>query len=103
MDDLKLGGRSRREGGPRQFGARAFLFWALALGAGGAAAYLIHGYVKTNARSAAPATSKVAMAALDLELATTLQAEHIHMVDWPDSVAAPNAIRDAKDAVGRVL
>jgi pilus assembly protein CpaB len=102
MDDLKIGGRSRRDE-PRRFGARAFLFWALALGAGGAAAYLIHSYIKTNVRAATPATSKVALAALDLELATTLQLEHIRMVDWPDSVAAPNAVRNAKDAVGRVL
>jgi pilus assembly protein CpaB len=103
MDELKLGGRNRRESGPRQFGARAFLFWLLALGAGGAAAYLIHSYVKTGVHAAAPATSKVAMAAVDLDLATTLQPEHITMTDWPDSVAAPNAIRDIKDAVGRVL
>ncbi len=103
MDDLKLGGRSRRDLEPRRFGARAFLFWALALGAGSAAAYLIHAYVKTNVRMAAPPTSKIALAALDLDLATTLQPEHIHMVDWPDSVAAPNAVRNAKDAVGRVL
>jgi pilus assembly protein CpaB len=103
MDELKLGGRTHRERGPRQFGARAFLFWVLALGAGSAAAYLIHSYVKGNLRIATPATSKVALAAMDLDLATTLQLEHIRMVDWPDSVAAPHAIRDAKDAVGRVL
>ncbi len=103
MDELKLGGRNRREGGPRQFGARAFLFWVLALGAGGAAAYLIHSYVKGSIRTATPATSKIALAAVDLELATTLQAEHIKMVEWPDSVPSPNAIRDAKDAIGRVL
>jgi pilus assembly protein CpaB len=102
MDDLKLGGKNRREGGPRQFGARAFLFWVLALGAGGAAAYLIHSYVKSS-RTVAPTTSKIAIAAVDLELATTLQAEHIKMTEWPDSVPAPNAIRDAKDAIGRVL
>jgi pilus assembly protein CpaB len=102
MDDLKIGGRSRRDE-PRRFGARAFLFWALALGAGGAAAYLIHSYVKTNVRMAAAPTSKIALAAVDLDLATTLQLEHIHMVDWPDSVATPNAVRNAKDAVGRVL
>jgi len=103
MDDLKLGGRSKREGGPRQFGARAFLFWVLALGAGGAAAYLIHSYVKSNLRASTPATSKIAIAAVDLDLATTLQAEHIKMAEWPDSVPAPSAIRNAKDAIGRVL
>jgi pilus assembly protein CpaB len=101
MDDLKLGGRSRQ--GPRQFGVRAFLFWVVALGAGGAAAYLIHSYIKGNLRVAAPTTSKVALAAMDLELATTLQPEHVKMVDWPDSVVAPNAVRNSKDAVGRVL
>jgi pilus assembly protein CpaB len=103
MDDLKLGGRVRRDADTRRFGARAFLFWVLALAAGGAAAYLIHSYVKNNMTTAAPATSKVALAAIDLDLATTLQPEHIHMVDWPDSVAAPNAFRNQKDAVGRVL
>jgi pilus assembly protein CpaB len=82
---------------------RAFLFWVLALGAGGSAAYLIHSYVKGNTRVAAPATSKVALAAIDLELATTLAPEHIKMVDWPDSVVAPDALRNEKDAVGRVL
>jgi pilus assembly protein CpaB len=102
MDDLKIGGRTRREGGPRQFGARAFLFWALALGAGGTAAYLLHSYVRTT-KTAAPATRKVALAAMDLALATTLQPEHIQMVDWPDSLPAPDAFRERNDAVGRVL
>jgi pilus assembly protein CpaB len=103
MDEMKIGGRTRREGGPRRFGARAFFFWLLALGAGGAAAYLILSYVKTGMRAQAPTTTKVALAAINLDLATTLQPEHIQMVDWPNSVPAPNAIRDAKEAVGRVL
>jgi pilus assembly protein CpaB len=103
MDDLNVGGRVRRDKGPRSFGVRAFLFWVLALGAGGAAAYLIHSYVRSNTKAAAPVTSKVALAALDLDLATTIQPEHVKMVDWPDSVAAPTAVRNQQDAVGRVL
>jgi pilus assembly protein CpaB len=103
MDDPKIGGRARGSNGPRQFGARAFLFWLLALGAGGAAAYLIHSYVKGSVRVAAPATSKVAMAAIDLDLATTLQPDHIKMVDWPDTLATPGSFRKKEDAVGRVL
>ena len=78
------------------------MFWVIALGAGGAAAYLIHSYVKTNAK-AAPSLSRIAVAAMTLDLATTLQPEHIQMVAWPDSVVAPDAIRDPKDAIGRVL
>jgi len=75
----------------------------LALGAGGAAAYLIHSYVKNSVKTVPAATSKVAVAAMDLELATTLQPEHVVMTDWPDSVPSPSAIRDAKDAIGRTL
>jgi pilus assembly protein CpaB len=102
MDESKAG-RPRRENEARRFGARAFLFWVLALSAGGASAFLLHRYVKANVRTAAPATSKVAVTGANLELATTLAPEHIEMVDWPDSLAAPGAIRDVKDAVGRVL
>lgn len=98
-----MGGRTRRDAETRRFGARAFVFWVLALAAGGAAAYLIHSYVKNNVTIAAPAMSKIALAAVDLDLATTLQPEHIRMADWPESVAAPNAVRKAEDAVGRVL
>ncbi|MBN2575344.1 MAG: Flp pilus assembly protein CpaB [Deltaproteobacteria bacterium] len=103
MDDLKLGGRPRRDAETRRFGARAFVFWVLALAAGGAAAYLIHSYVKDNVTMGAPVVTKVALAAVDLELATTLQLEHVRMVDWPESVPAPNAVHNANDAVGRVL
>lgn len=102
-DESKPAGRGRRDNGPRRFGSRAFVFWILALAAGGAAAFLLHRYVTTGVKPSAASTTKIAMAATNLELATTLAAEHIQMVDWPDSVAAPDAIRDPKAAVGRVL
>lgn len=101
--DVTSSGRSPRREGARRFGARAFVFWILALGAGGAAAYLLSSYVKSSARTAVPITSKIAVAAIDLDVATTLVAEHITMTDWPVSVPAPQAIRNLQDALGRVV
>jgi pilus assembly protein CpaB len=101
MDDQN--GRFRPSKGQRGSGVGAFLFWVVALAAGGAAAYLIHSYVKTNMKAAAPSLTKVAVAAKNLDLATTLQADHIQMVPWPQSLVVPDAILDPKDAIGRVL
>lgn len=100
MDDQN--GRVRPSKGQRGSGVGAFLFWVVALAAGGGAAYLIHSYVKANTK-AAPNLTKVAVAARNLDLATTLQAEHIEMVPWPESLVAPDAIVDASKAIGRVL
>lgn len=96
-------GRSRLSKGQRGSGTRAFLFWIVALAAGGAAAYLIHSYVKTNMKAATPALVKVAVAAMNLDLATTLQSDHIQMVPWPEALVGPDAIRDPAAVVGRVL
>jgi pilus assembly protein CpaB len=101
MDDQN--GRFRPNRAPRGSGLGAFLFWVVALTAGGGAAYLIHSYVKTNMRSATPNLKQVAVAAKNLDLATTLQADHIQMVPWPESLVSPEAILDPKDAIGRVL
>jgi pilus assembly protein CpaB len=96
-------GRFRPSKGQRGSGASAFLFWVIALGAGGAAAYLINSYVETNAKATSVKLVKVAVAASNLDLATTIQAEHVQMQSWPESVVPPDAIRDLSTVVGRVL
>lgn len=102
LDDLKSTRRPQRSGS-RTIGSRAFLFWLLALAAGGLAALLLHAYVKSRVGAGVATTSKVAVVVSNLELATSLAEEHIRMVDWPDAVPAPEAIRDVKPLIGRVL
>jgi pilus assembly protein CpaB len=103
LDDLRSQIRTPRGGSARRVGSRAFLFWLLALGTGGISALLIHAYIKSSVNSAVVTTSKIAVAAANLQLATALAEEHVQMVDWPDVVPAPNAVKDAKTILGRVL
>jgi len=80
---------------------RAAFFGLVAIGASVAAAVLLTQYLDTN-RSAAP-TIKVAVAAMDLPLATTIRTEHVKMVDWPEGAVPPGSIRDSAKILGRVL
>jgi pilus assembly protein CpaB len=102
LDDLRTPRRPQRSG-PRRIGSRAFLFWLLALGAGGLAALLLHGYVQSRVSANVATTSKVAVAAETLDLATPLSEHNIRMTDWPDSVPALDAIRNPKQLFGRVV
>jgi pilus assembly protein CpaB len=93
----------RRNEGARRSGGRALMFWLVALVAGGSAAMLLRWYIENSATPNAPALAKVAVAAVDLPVATTLRAEHIRLVDWPENVQPPGALRDVRALTGRVL
>ncbi len=104
IDDIVAGGaqKNRREGGSRRSASRALVFWSMALVAGAGAAGLLKWYLDKR-QAAAPVLSEIAVAAIDLPLATTLKAEHIAMVAWPRNARPPGTFGDAKDLVGRVL
>ncbi|HEY3357723.1 MAG TPA: Flp pilus assembly protein CpaB [Polyangia bacterium] len=89
--------------GSRRSGLRAAAFLVVAVTAGLAAAALVTRYVDGRTRRNVVPTSKVAVAAQELELATTLRPEHITMIDWPQSSRPPGAQHDAKALVGRVI
>ncbi len=101
IDDLTSSARRRPEG-TRRSGARALVFLLVALTAGGAAAMLLRFYMQASSR-AAPVLAKVVVAAMELPIATTLRAEHLKEVDWPEAAQPPGTIHDQKVALGRVV
>jgi pilus assembly protein CpaB len=101
IDDLTSSAR-RRPDSNRRSGARALVFWLVALTAGGAAAMLLRFYMQASSR-AAPVLAKVLVASMDLPIATTLRAEHLKEMDWPETAQPPGSIHDVKDALGRVV
>ena len=103
IDDIISGGqRNKRDGGSRKSASRAIVFWSLALIAGASSAGLLKWYLDKK-QALAPALSQIAVAAVDLPLATTLKAEHLQLVAWPKHARPPGTFHDAKDLVGRVL
>jgi pilus assembly protein CpaB len=74
----------------------------MALMAGGGAAGLLKWYLDKR-QAAAPVLSQIAVAAIDLPLATTLKPEHIEMVAWPRNARPPGTFTDPKQLEGRVL
>jgi pilus assembly protein CpaB len=103
IDDIISGGqRNKREGGSRRSASRAVMFWSLALIAGASSAFLLKWYLDKR-QALAPALSQIAVAAIDLPLATTLKAEHLQMVSWPKNARPPGTFGDPKELIGRVL
>jgi pilus assembly protein CpaB len=102
IDDI-MSGRRRSDPGTRRSGGRAIVFWVVALVAGGSAAMLLRWYIERSAQPVAPTMAKVVVAALDLPVATTLRADQLKQVEWPQSVQPPGVVRDVKELVGRVL
>jgi pilus assembly protein CpaB len=103
IDDMIGGGARRRPEGTRRSGGRAIVFWVVALVAGGSAAMMLRWYIERSAQPAPALLAKVVVAGLDLPVATTLRADHLKVVDWPESVQPPGVVRDVKELVGRVL
>jgi pilus assembly protein CpaB len=93
----------RRREGSRRSGGRALIFWVVALVAGGSAAMLLRWYIENSASMGSPTLAKVAVAAIDLPVATNLRPEHIKLVDWPEGIQPPGAVRDIRSLAGRVL
>jgi pilus assembly protein CpaB len=104
IDDMISGSARRRpEPGMRRSGGRAILFWVVALVAGGSAAMMLRWYIERSAQPAPALLAKVVVAGLDLPVATTLRADQLKVVDWPETVQPPGVVRDVKELVGRVL
>lgn len=93
----------RKPEASRKSRSRALVFLLVALLAGITAAWLIS---RTLARSAAKTTptpmTKVAVAAMDLPLATTLRPEMVDLIDWPIGSVPQGAVSNAKAIDGRV-
>src|SRR6185436_13537693 len=98
IDDIVAGGaqRNRREGGSRRSASRAIVFWTMALVVGAGAAGLFRWYLDKR-QAATPVLSQIAVAAMDLPLATTLKPEHIELVAWPRNARPPGTVTDPKD------
>jgi pilus assembly protein CpaB len=95
--------RRSADGGARRSGARAVAFWGIAIVAGLGAALLITRYLDRRTVTVSTPTVKIVVAAMDLPLATKLRIEQLRVTDWPVNGLPPGAIRDAKDAVDRIL
>src|SRR5262245_959658 len=80
--------------------AAAFLMLALVFGLG--AAWLVARAIEKRSRPGEIAMTKVAVAALDLPLATTLAESHLAFVDWPTAVLPPGHCSEPRQLVGRV-
>jgi pilus assembly protein CpaB len=78
------------------------VFWTLALMEGASSAVMLKLYLDKR-QAATPTLSPVVVAAMDLPLATTLKAEHLTVVDWPQNPRPAGTFVDAKDLLGRVL
>src|SRR6266436_5066935 len=87
----------------RRSGARAALFWCVAIVAGLGAAMMITRYLERHGKTVSVPSTQIVVAATDLPLATRIRAEQVKLVDWPVSAAPPGAMHDLKDAIDRIL
>jgi pilus assembly protein CpaB len=96
------GARRGAEGTSRKARARALVFMVIALAAGLSAAWLINNYLLRRGQTAGLALVKVAVAAVDLPIATSLRPEVVGLVDWPAGAVPQGAFTDVKALEGRV-
>jgi pilus assembly protein CpaB len=83
---------------------RVFLVLVLALTAGGGLAFATYNYVqKAPAATVSIPTTKVVVAASDLDIGAELDASDVRVVDWPSSAVPQNAISDPNEVIGRGL
>ena len=97
------GSLHRASEGSRRSGARAALFWGVAIVAGLSAALLIARYVEQHTTVAPMPGTKIVVAAVELPLATRIRADQVKLVDWPVNAAPPGGLHDVKDAIDRIL
>jgi pilus assembly protein CpaB len=97
------GNLHRASGGSRRSGARAALFWGVAIVAGLSAALLTARYLERRTTVVSAPSMKIVVAAIDLPLATRIRPEQLKLVDWPASAAPPGSFHDAKEVVDRIL
>lgn len=88
----------------RRVRLRALVFMVVALVAGLCAAWLIRVYLERQAPQVAlPPMVQVAVAAADLPVATTLRAEMVTFIEWPEKSVLPGSFTDIGALTGRVL
>jgi pilus assembly protein CpaB len=90
-------------GASRRSGTRAALSWAFTLVAGLASALLIARYLDRRPGGAVTPMAKIAVAAVDLPLASKIKPEHLRLEDWPADHLPVGAVRDPKELVDRIL
>lgn len=101
-----MGGASnlhRASDGSRRSGARAALFWGVAIIAGLTAALLTARYLEKRTTAISAPTTKIVVAAIDLPLATRIRPDQLKLVDWPVSATPPGSYHDAKEAIDHIL
>jgi len=82
---------------------RVFLVLVLALAAGGTLAFATYGYVQKVPTSVSMPTTKVVVAAADLDIGAELDANDVRVIDWPTNAVPQNAISDPNEVIGRGL
>ncbi|MFT3926093.1 MAG: Flp pilus assembly protein CpaB [Myxococcales bacterium] len=86
--------------------ARALLFLAIAVVAGGTAVMLVRRYTDEMATAfseAAPKTTPVVVAALDLPIAVRLEGQHLKVVQWPANHVPEGAFASVKEVLEKTL
>jgi pilus assembly protein CpaB len=83
---------------------RIFIVLVLAIAAGGVFAFATYNYVQQiPGKSVDIPTTKVVVAASDLDVGADLTKDTVRIIDWPSSAAPANAISDPEQVVGRGL
>jgi pilus assembly protein CpaB len=90
-------------GGSRRSGTRAAIFWAFTLVAGLGSALLIARYLNQRPGGPVVTMAKIAVATVDLPLASKIKPEDLTLADWPADHLPAGAVRDPKELVGRIL
>jgi pilus assembly protein CpaB len=104
INDSMGQGRLRAAAGTsRRSGTRAAIFWAFALVAGLSTALFISRYLSNRPGGAAVVMTKIAVAAVDMPLASKIKPEDLTLSEWPTDHLPLGAVRDPKELVGRIL
>jgi len=83
---------------------RIFIVLVLAIAAGGVFAFATYNYVQQiPGKSVDIPTTKVVVAASDLDVGADLTKDTVRVIEWPSSAAPANAISDPEQVVGRGL
>lgn len=90
-------------GSSRRSGTRAALFWAFTLIAGLASALFIARYLDHRPNGNVTVMAKIAVAAIDLPLASKIRVEDVKLAEWPADHLPMGAVRDPKEVIDRIL
>ena len=84
---------------------RVFIVLVLALTAGGGLAFATYNFVQKAPKATVEQmpTTKVVVAAADLDIGAELDANDVKVIDWPSNAVPQNAITDPAQVIGRGL